>query len=158
EGTNVTGLSRILLLIVGIATLARPTFGQNQGQQVGQNQPPQSGNATRASTSPPSRDTTIFYGGVPSGTVSTEIITITVVDALRRALQYTLGVLTAEQQVGRAEGTRWRALSDLLPNISAQVTETRQQRNLAAFGFPSFSSPFGTIPSIVGPFNNFDAR
>ena len=50
-------------------------------------------------------------------------------------------------------------LSDLLPNINGRVSETRQTINLAAFGFGSGAdSPFGDIPSIVGPFNVFDAR
>jgi outer membrane protein TolC len=68
-------------------------------------------------------------------------------------------VLTAEQSVGRAQGARWRALSELLPNVNGRVSETRQEINLAAFGFSGGpGSPFGDIPSIVGPFNVFDAR
>jgi outer membrane protein TolC len=99
-----------------------------------------------------------FLGGVPSGEPTSGVITITVVDAIRRALEHNLGLLTADAQLGRAQGARWRALSELLPNVDAHVRETRQQTNLAAFGFGSFSSPFGNIPSIVGPFNVFDAR
>jgi outer membrane protein TolC len=100
-----------------------------------------------------------FLGGVPTGTATSTVITIPVLDAIRRALQYNLAVLTAEQQVGHAEGARWRALGEMLPNINARVTETRQKTNLAAFGFGSFSSAFSfNIPSIVGPFNVFDAR
>ena len=54
----------------------------------------------------------------------------------------------------QAQGARWQALSELLPNVSGRVAETRQLVNLAAFGFPL---PAG-FPSIVGPFNVFDAR
>src|SRR4029077_11707572 len=79
-------------------------------------------------------------------------------DAMNRALEHNLGVLTADEQLGHARGTRWKELSALLPNINARVSETRQQINLAAFGFGSFGSAFGNIPSIVGPFNVFDAR
>ncbi|HKB11554.1 MAG TPA: TolC family protein [Vicinamibacterales bacterium] len=100
-----------------------------------------------------------FVGGVPSGTSTGGVITITVVDAIIRALDHNLGVLTAEQSVGHAQGTRWRALSELLPNVNGRVTETRQEINLAAFGFSGGpGSPFADIPSIVGPFNVFDAR
>jgi len=54
---------------------------------------------------------------------------------------------------------RWKTLSDLLPNINGRVGETRQTINLAAFGFGGGAgSPFGDIPTIVGPFNVFDAR
>ena len=100
-----------------------------------------------------------FLGGVPSGTATGDVQTITVVQALTRSLDHNLGVLTAQNNLGRARGARWRALSDLLPTINGRISETRQQINLQAFGFGSTSgSPFGDIPPIVGPFNVFDAR
>ena len=100
-----------------------------------------------------------FLGGVPSGTSTGAAITITVVDAIVRALEHNLGVLAAEQSLGRAQGARWRALAELLPNVNGRVSETRQEINLAAFGFSGGpGSPFADIPSIVGPFNVFDAR
>src|SRR5438128_9586504 len=77
---------------------------------------------------------------------------------MNRALEHNLGVLVAEQQIGHAAGTRWRALSDLLPNVNGRIAETRQQTNLEAFGFGSFGSAFANVPKIVGPFNVFDAR
>jgi outer membrane protein TolC len=113
---------------------------------------------TAAPQVPPS--TAIFMGGVPSGTATSDAQPITVIDAILRALEHNLGVLTAEQDLGRAQGARWRALSELLPNVNGRITETRQKINLAAFGFGgSAGGPaFAGIPSIVGPFNVFDAR
>jgi outer membrane protein TolC len=103
--------------------------------------------------------TSIFLGGVPSGAKTADVQRITVIDAIQRALDHNLGVLTSEQEVGRAEGARWRMLSELLPNVNGRVSETREKLNLAAFGFgPSSGGPFADIPSIVGPFNVFDAR
>ena len=102
-----------------------------------------------------------FFGGVPTGDATAEPITVPVLDAIRRALDYNLGVLTAEDNLGRAQGARWRALSDQLPNVSARVSETRQKLNLAAFGFGTFANTganFPSFPNIVGPFNVFDAR
>jgi outer membrane protein TolC len=100
-----------------------------------------------------------FLGGVPSGEPTENVETITVVQALNRSLEHNLGVLAAQNNLGRAQGARWRALSDLLPNVNARMSETRQQINLQAFGFgASSSSPFGDVPPIVGPFNVFDAR
>jgi outer membrane protein TolC len=49
-----------------------------------------------------------------------------------------------------------RRLSNLLPQLSAHTSETAQQINLAAFGFPVNLIP-GIAP-IVGPFSIFDAR
>ena len=100
----------------------------------------------------------VFLGGVPSGTATDRVETITVIQALTRALEHNLGVLTAEDSLGRAQGLRWRALSELLPNLNGRIGETRQVINLQAFGFGGAASPFPTLSSIVGPFNVFDAR
>ena len=100
-----------------------------------------------------------FLGGVPTGTPTGTVETITIVQALTRALAHNLGALTAEQNIGRNEGARKRALSELLPNVDARVAETRQVINLAAFGLGTGAdSPFADIGTIVGPFNVFDAR
>ncbi len=100
-----------------------------------------------------------FLGGVPTGEPTGTVEKLTVVSAIARALAHNLGVLTAEQTVGRAEGTRYRVLANLLPNVNGRVGESRQTINLAAFGFGGGrGSPFGDIPTIVGPFNVFDAR
>src|SRR5438105_7266154 len=104
---------------------------------------------TTSSISPP------FLGGVPYGAPSATPLSLTILDTINRALQHNLGVLNAEEAVDRAKGVRWTALSDLLPNVNGRVTETRQVINLAAFGFNPVDFGF---PSIVGPFNVFDAR
>src|SRR3954468_22002326 len=56
-----------------------------------------------------------FLGGVPAGTATAEPIKLTVIDAILRALDHNLGVLTAEETLGRARGARWIALAQLLP-------------------------------------------
>jgi len=100
-----------------------------------------------------------FLGGVPTGELTTAVEKLTVVSAISRALEHNLGVLTSEQNYGKAQGARTRVLSELLPNINGRVSETRQTLNLAAFGFGSGAdSPFGNIPLVIGPFNVFDAR
>jgi outer membrane protein TolC len=96
-----------------------------------------------------------FAGSVPQGQPTGETLQLTVGDIIHRALEYNLGVLLSEQSIARAGGTRWVALSQLLPNVSAHVAETRQRINLEAFGFSP--TAFG-LSRAVGPFNNFDAR
>jgi outer membrane protein TolC len=121
--------------------------------------PPPTTSAQPARSMPLSVPPGSFIGGVPSGEVTGTVDKLTVVTAITRALEHNLGVLTAEQNLGRAQGARWRTLSELLPNANGRVTETRQTINLAAFGFGGGAgSPFGDIPTIVGPFNVFDAR
>ena len=96
-----------------------------------------------------------FAGGVPQGPPTSETLQLTVADIIRRALEHNLGVLLSEESLSRAGGVRWTALSQLLPNISARLSQSRQRNNLEAFGFSP--STFG-IPRVVGPFNTFDAR
>jgi outer membrane protein TolC len=110
---------------------------------------------TRVTPSPPSPlPNSPFLGGVPEGTATAQAITLSVGDAIRRALDHNLGVLLSGQAVDRARGTKRIELSDLLPNLSAGVAEARKVVNLEAFGFPLR----GQFPPIVGPFNTFDAR
>jgi outer membrane protein TolC len=95
-----------------------------------------------------------FLGGVPSGTATADPIQLTLGDAVTRALEHNLGVLTSEQGIRQTSGARWEALSNLLPNLTGHVTEEREKVNLAAFGFSGFPG----VPTLIGPFNVFDAR
>jgi outer membrane protein TolC len=147
--------SRHLLLALTLALLT--SFPAAAQVQVSPPPPTPSTQPTRSQplAVPPGT----FLGGVPSGDLSPTAQKITVVGAIQKALEHNLGVLTAEQSLGKAEGARSRTLSELLPNVNGRVSETRQTLNLAAFGFGSTpGSPFGDIPAIVGPFNVFDAR
>jgi outer membrane protein TolC len=95
-----------------------------------------------------------FQRGVPFGTLTAEPLKLSVLDAINRALEHNLAVITANDGIVQANGARWVARSGLLPDVSGYVSETRQVINLEAFGFPL---PEG-IPAIVGPFNVFDIR
>ncbi len=102
----------------------------------------------------PRQPAQMFMGSVPTGTATAEPLSLTILDAINRALEHNLGILLSDDARGKAEGARWKALGGLLPNINGRLAETRQMVDLAAYGFPL---PDG-IPAIVGPFNVFDAR
>lgn len=95
-----------------------------------------------------------FRGGVPTGSAIPAPLALSVGQAIKLALEHNLGVLQAQDEVGRATGARWLALSALLPDVSAGITESRRKTNLEAFGFPLGPN----FPRVVGPFNVFDAR
>jgi outer membrane protein TolC len=144
----------VLLLVVAGVTAVAPTLAQAQGPP---SSPSQSRSTTSTGSTAPSAST--FLGGVPSGTATGASITLTVVDAIVRALDHNLGVLAAEEALGRTRGSRWLALAEQLPDVSGRVSETRQKIDLAAFGFGGPGGPsFPGVPTVVGPFNVFDAR
>jgi len=81
---------------------------------------------------------------------------LTLQDAIQKGLQANLNVLVAGTRVEEAEGTRTRRLSAaLLPRVNAQTYANVQNRDLRAFGL---SLPGIPIPSVVGPFSNYDFR
>ena len=94
------------------------------------------------------------FGSVTQGNAVPGTISLSITDAIDRALKYNLGSAIAEQDSRVAAAERLRSLSELLPKINATVSETYQQIDLAAFGFTSFPG----VPSVVGPFTVSDVR
>lgn len=94
-----------------------------------------------------------FLGGVPTAATADDLA-LTFADAIGRALEHNLGLVLENARTLVASGTQREELSHLLPSVSGRIAETRQQVNLAAFGFTGFPG----VPSIVGPFDVFDAR
>src|SRR5207253_764089 len=68
--------------------------------------------------------------------------------------KYNLGGIIADEETRVSTAAHLRALSRFLPKVDADVTETVQQIDLAAFGFSGFPG----LGSVVGPFSVFDAR
>jgi outer membrane protein TolC len=95
-----------------------------------------------------------FRGSVPAGKIPAGPVTLTLADAVKLGLTANLGVLTADDTSRATRAQRLGALSNLLPSISVNASETSTQINLAAFGF-KFNLPPNSgfsIPTVVGPF------
>jgi len=103
----------------------------------------------RRAAAPPELFESVSAGNATGGAVS-----LSIADAIERALKYNLGAIIGEQQTRASRASRLRALSELLPKLNLALNETVQQTNLAAFGFGGFP---GT-PQVVGPFSVFDVR
>jgi outer membrane protein TolC len=97
-----------------------------------------------------------FLGGVPSGAPTPGVLKLSLLDAIQRGLRYNLGLLLSSDQAESARGARWKALSEVLPNLNTHISESAQQINLAALGLKPSSFP-GLNP-IAGPFGVFDVR
>ena len=97
--------------------------------------------AQETETRTPPRNVNInqtFLGSVSQGTATGATIPLSIADAIDRALKYNLGTILSDQETRVARAARLRTLSELLPKVNANVTETVQQINLAAFGFTNF--------------------
>lgn len=98
-----------------------------------------------------------FQGSVQNSKTPPGTVRLTLADAVKLGLAANLGVLTSDDTTRALRAERLRALSNLLPSVSVDATETSTQINLAAFGF-RFNLPPGTgfsIPTVVGPFEYF---
>jgi outer membrane protein TolC len=87
-------------------------------------------------------------GSVPSGPASNEVLRFTLRDAITRGLRYNLATIESGENARIARGRRLLALSKLLPQVSAGVSEHVEQINLATF---ELKQP--GIPTVVGPFS-----
>lgn len=87
-------------------------------------------------------------GSVPSGPATNDIVSLTLRDAVNMALRYNLGQIEAQENVRAVRGQRLRALSFLLPQVSAGVTENVEQTTTAPLGIKS-----ALLPRVVGPFS-----
>ncbi|HWC15590.1 MAG TPA: TolC family protein, partial [Terriglobales bacterium] len=88
-------------------------------------------------------------GSVPSGPASNEVIHLTLHDAINRALRYNLGTIESGENATIARGQRLLALSNLLPQVSAGVSENVNQTSVAELGIKNVPQ----IPRVIGPFS-----
>jgi outer membrane protein TolC len=91
---------------------------------------------------------TAVTGSVPSGAASNEVTRLTLQDAIKMALRYNLGAIESGENVQFTRGQRLIALSSLLPQVSAGVSENVGQTSLATFGFK-----LPGVPTVIGPYS-----
>ncbi|HEX7424125.1 MAG TPA: TolC family protein, partial [Terriglobales bacterium] len=93
------------------------------------------------------------FGSVPEAKHTPGVLPLTFSDAIERALRQNLAGLLSEYNTIEARGQKWQKLSDLLPNVSADVQEVAQRQSLEALGLRS-----AQFPRVIGPFSYFDVR
>ncbi len=98
-----------------------------------------------------------FTGSEPEAKATPEVLQLDFAGAIERGLRHNLGLLISGDQTLAARGEKWKQLSELLPNLSARVTEDVQTQSLTALGLKSNVFPF-PVPRVIGPFNYLDAR
>jgi outer membrane protein TolC len=150
--TRFLGVPAMLFVFLGTVAAQAP-YVSSQGAQ-GASQAGQALSAVYAQSIDAGGAQNPLLGGIPTGKSTGEVLPLSLSDALKRGLNYNLGALLSAQSVQATRGARLLALSQLLPKVTAGVSEMQEQVNLAAFGF----KPSSGMPMIVGPFNVFDAR
>jgi outer membrane protein len=86
--------------------------------------------------------------------------------SLRRAVELATSpegsarIQLSTELTAQAKARSTQARAALLPSLDASVSEQNLNRSLAAFGFSGIAFPIPGLafPSVVGPFNLFDAR
>src|SRR5208282_3289411 len=98
------------------------------------------------------------FGSVPEAKPTPGVLPLTFSDAIERALRQNLAGLLSEYNTIEARGEKWQQLSDLLPNVSADVQEAKQKVSLEAEGLRGSLFPGVSLPRVIGPFSYFDMR
>lgn len=133
---------RVVIAITAILCGINPAAGQSSaslGATAGY----------AGSQNPALSQATVLGGSVPSGPASNEVLHLTLRDAIIRALRYNLGTIESGENVTTARGQRLLALSNLLPQISAGVSENVDQTSVAELGIKNVPQ----IPRVIGPFS-----
>src|SRR5262245_34241821 len=94
-----------------------------------------------------------FNGSTPADSLSSNPLTFTLADAIQRGLRYNLGLIDATTTSAAVSAARLRALSSLLPTVTARAAKFYEELSLREFGLkgPGF-------PSSTGSFGFEDAR
>src|ERR1700741_3247761 len=92
---------------------------------------------------------TTVTGSVPSGPASDQVLHLTLREAVNMALRYNLGAIESGENAQIARGQRLIALSNLLPQVSAGLSENVAQTSLATLGIKKLAG----IPRVLGPYS-----
>ena len=139
---------RVVLFVVTSLTAQATLFGQDSSPSAGVP------NQVQTSAQNP------VFGSVPEAKITPGVVSLTFSDAIERALRQNLAGLLSQYNTIEARGKKWEQLSDLLPNVNADVQEVAQKQSLAALGFEKFGGggAFAGVPKVIGPFGYFDVR
>ncbi len=85
-----------------------------------------------------------FLGSVPSGQLSATPIALSLQDAIQRGVKANLGVIENQVSLRQSQAQRLRALSSLLPSVSALVRQNLDELSPIALGLKVPGIPLST--------------
>jgi outer membrane protein TolC len=98
-----------------------------------------------------------YQGSILDPNVKQGPLTLNIADAIRRGLRFNLGAVSANASVRLLRGQRLAALSQMLPNIYATLSETDAKIDLQAQGLSAGTFGSVPLPATVGPFHYYGA-
>jgi outer membrane protein TolC len=100
-----------------------------------------------------------YLGSTPTGTVTDQILSLSLREAVERGLRYNLGLIESRQGTAEVRAQRLRGLSALLPNLSVKGEQAFEDISLAEIGLRLPPMPgVPALPATTGPFSYQDAR
>jgi len=96
-----------------------------------------------------------YQGSIPDPNALHGPLTLNIADAIGRGLRFNLGAISANSSVKQLRGQRLAALSLMLPNIYATLSETGAKIDLQSQGLTAIGGL--TLPTTVGPFHYYSA-
>jgi outer membrane protein TolC len=108
-------------------------------------------------------NTTVQVQGAYQGSIAGPFagdgpIHLTFAQAIQRGLQYNLGALDSSASFKQARAQRLSALSQMLPNIYATISESGAKTDLQTLGLSSGVFPGAALPTVVGPYHYYSAE
>lgn len=101
-----------------------------------------------------------YLGSTPAGRATSEVIALSLRDAVERGLRYNLGLIESNQGSAEARAQRLRALSALLPDLSVKGEQAFENISFKEVGLGRLPPipGVGALPSTSGNFGYQDAR
>jgi len=92
-------------------------------------------------------------GSVPSGPATTEVLKLTLRDAINMALRYNLGSIEIGENTRLARGQRLIAMSSLLPQVGGGATEGVYQETPLILRYMGEKLRLNTSAGVFGPYS-----
>src|SRR5260221_9517262 len=138
-----------IVILTGLAGLTSAALAQQNSAsfELGSIATPRTVNPAANSTTPSSlagQQQNPFLGSVPSGQLSATPIALSLQDAIQRGVKANLGVIENQVSLRQSQAQRLRALSSLLPSVSALVRQNLDELSPIALGLKVPGIPLST--------------
>jgi outer membrane protein TolC len=139
----------IIIMVAGLIGIVKSAAGQQNSTsfELGSIATPRTVNPAANSTTPSSlagQQQNPFLGSVPTGTASETPIELSLQNAIAHGLRFNLGVIENQATLRQAQAQRLRALSAMVPNVSALLRQNLDDLSRVAIGLKIPGLPAAT--------------